>query len=103
MKIKNIEVGKKAIRKRTPTIIKKIGDSFLAFALLLQLHAVAILTDPDYMRILTSYLPEKYTRIATLVCVIIKLISMFTARPNEAPIYPAPPELKTDKDAIKKV
>lgn len=94
MTIGDIEIGLKAVKKRTPIILKKIGDSFLTFAALIQSYSLILLSDPVYYKVMTSYLPEKYTRIATIACIGIKLFTMFTARPDEKPIYPAPEELK---------
>lgn len=94
MKIGQVEIGLKSIKKRTPEVFKKIGDWFLTFAGLIQVNSLLLLNDPDYQLLLKSYLPEKYTKIATLICVGIKLFTMFTARPDEKPIYPAPEELK---------
>lgn len=100
MKIGSVEIGVKSIKKRTPITLKRIGDSFLAFAGLLQTYSLAILADPVYYKVMTSYLPEKYTKIATLVCVGIKLFTMFTSRPDEIPVYPAPPELIKDENVV---
>jgi len=90
----NIEIGLKSIKKRTPIVFKKIGDSFLAFAMALQAYTVIVLSDPQYMAVLNSYVPQQYTRIATLVCVVVKIITMFTSKADEKPIYPPPQDLK---------
>lgn len=101
MKVGNIEIGRKAIRKRTPTFLKKIGDSCLTFATMLQAYTMIVMSDPATMKMLAAYVPEKYTQIATLVCVLIKIGTMFTGRPNEKPIYPKnikPNDKTTERD-----